>query len=337
MATSTDGYALLKTITLPGGVGGHGDVVTYDADTKTMWVAQSPDNNVVVIDTATNTIKATIPNIGNGNSIALTSQYAFVSDVTNNSIDVIDKFSFKVVATLPQTDTTPDSVVYIPSTNEIAIASDDNNTETFISATAPFTQKAVLTLQPNPSGPGPDLATYVASKDLLYQPDDKQIDVINPHTHAIVATWDVLSSGNVNVKPLVYDPVTNDFIVGTTNKQLLVVNGDSGQVINTIAVPGSVDEASIDVNGRQAYFGDKSGVADIVNLDTQKLVGGLPADKNMHTLSVDPMTTDVYVYEDNRNTIDVFAPDPARASEFGTIGHDLNRSRVRCMACTRGS
>lgn len=56
MATSTDGYTLLKTINLPGTVGGHGDIVAYDADTHSMWVAQSPDNNVVVIDTATNSV-----------------------------------------------------------------------------------------------------------------------------------------------------------------------------------------------------------------------------------------------------------------------------------------
>src|SRR4051794_26556349 len=128
MATTlTDGYALLSTITLPGSLGGHGDWVTYDADTKTIWLAQSPDNNVVVIDATTNTIKAVIPNIGNANGIALTPQYAFVADVTNNTTDVIDKRTFQVVAMIPQTGTTPDSVTYISSTNQVAVASDDNN------------------------------------------------------------------------------------------------------------------------------------------------------------------------------------------------------------------
>src|SRR6195952_5851329 len=183
MATSTDGYALLKTINLPGTVGGHGDIVAYDADTKTVWLAQSPDNNVVVIDTTTNTIKATIPNIGNANGIALSPQYAFVADVTNNTTDVIDKHTFQVVAQVHQTGTTPDGVIYIPSTNQVAVASDDANVLDFINASGSFTQTASVQLQPNPAVTGPDVPLYVAQKDLIYQPVDQQVDVINPHTH----------------------------------------------------------------------------------------------------------------------------------------------------------
>jgi VCBS repeat-containing protein len=305
MPASTDNYSLLTTINLPGDIGGHGDWVTYDADTATIWIAQSPDNNVVVIDAKTNTIKAVIPNIGNANGIALTPQYAFVADVTNNTVDVIDKRTFAVVGQVHQTGTTPDSVVYVPSTNQVLVASDDNNVEDFINATAPFTQTRSLTLQPNPSIAGPDFAVYVPEKDLVYQPVDNVVDVIDPHTGTIVKTWTLLSSGSV--KPMVYDPKTNRFIVGTTNNQLLVVDADSGSVLKTIAISGSVDEGSIDVAGRRAFFGDKAGVADIVNLDSEQLVGGLPAEKNMHTLAVDPTTHEVYVYENNRNTVDVYA------------------------------
>jgi YVTN family beta-propeller protein len=308
MAASTLGYSLQTTISLPGGVGGHGDWVAYDPDTKTVWLAQSPDNNVVVIDTTTNTIKATIPNIGNGNGLAFSSQYAFVADVTNNQTDVIDKRTFQVVARVAQTGTTPDSVSYISSTNQVAVASDDKNVEDFLNATAPFAQTSSLQLTPNPAVTGPDVSLYVPSKDLLYQPVDKQMDVINPHTGAIVATWNLVTTGSV--KPAVYDPVTNHFLVGTTNNQMLVVDGNNGTVLSTIAIPGSVDETAIDVSARLAYVGDKSGVVDLINLDTNQLAGQLPAEVNMHTLTVDPTTHDVYVYENGRNTVDVYAPTP---------------------------
>ncbi|WP_336489443.1 hypothetical protein [Methylobacterium nigriterrae] len=314
MATSTDGYALLKTINLPGTVGGHGDIVAFDADTKTVWLAQSPDNNVVVIDTTTNTVKATIPNIGNANGIALTPQYAFVADVTNNTTDVIDKHTFQVVAQIHQTGTTPDGVIYIPSTNQVAVASDDANVLDFINASGPFTQTASIQLQPNPAVSGPDVPLYVPQKDLIYQPDDQQMDVINPHTGAIVNTFNLVSTGTV--KPAVYDPVTNHLLVGTTNNQLLVVNPDTGAILQTIAIPGSVDQGTIDVSARLAFFGDKAGTADIVNLDTNQLVGGLPAEKNMHTLDVDPTTHDVYVYENNRNTVDVYGPQSQLHTEY---------------------
>ena len=162
-----------------------------------------------------------------------------------------------------QTGTTPDGVIYIPSTNQVAVASDDSNVLDFINATGGFAETASVQLQPNPSVSGPDVPLYVAQKDLIYQPVDQQIDVINPHTGQIVNTFSLLTTGNV--KPMVYDPVTNHLLVGTTNNQLLVVDADKGTILKTIAVPGGVDQGTIDVSARLAFFGDKAGFADVVN------------------------------------------------------------------------
>src|SRR5713101_8470324 len=69
-------YRLLVTIDLPGDKGGHGDWVTFDPDTDTVWLAQSPDHNVVVIDARTNTVKSVISGISDGNVVALTQKCA---------------------------------------------------------------------------------------------------------------------------------------------------------------------------------------------------------------------------------------------------------------------
>ena len=82
--------------------------------------------------------------------------------------------------------------------------------------------------------------------------------------------------------------------------------GGIGSVIGTIAVPGSTDEAAIDVTDRLAFFGDKAGEVDVVDLNTMQLVGALPAEPNMHTLAVDPSTHELYVYENNGNVVDVW-------------------------------
>ena len=273
MADPTDGYSKIDTIDLPGTVGGHGDIVAYDSDTKTVWLSQSPDNNVVVIDTKTNTVEATIPDIGNANGIDFSPKYAFVADVTNDTLDVL-------------AGTTPDGVAYIPSTKQVTVASDDANTLTFINAKAPFTQTSTTQLQPNPSAPGPDVQLYVPQTDRIYQPDNQQIDVINPHTGAITKTFPVLTSGVV--KPPVYDPVTNDLIVGTTNNELLVVNATKGTVLSTIPITGSVDEGVVDAATRTAFFAGSVGNVYAVNLDTDKLVGTIPTEAGTHSLTVDP-------------------------------------------------
>lgn len=108
-----------------------------------------------------------------------------------------------------------------------------------------------------------------------------------------------------------YDPKINQFIFSTTNSQLEVVSGNDsgsiGNVVGTIALAGSTDEGAIDVKARLAFFGSGSaGQVDVVNLNTMKLVATLPAENGMHTLSVDPQTHQLFVYEDDGNVVDVW-------------------------------
>ncbi len=305
-STSTDGYKLLTTISLPGTVGGHGDIVTYDPTTDLVWLSQSPDHNVVAIDAATNTVRGVIPGLNNPNGIALTPQDAFLSDAGNNVDVIVDKNTFEQVGSVVATGAEPDGTTYVPSTGQVYVASDTANVEDALNTTAPFAQTASFALPPDPSPDGPDVSLYVPSTDLLYQPDQGQIDVIDPHTNAIVNQFPLLASGDT--KPPVYDPVTNHLLVGTTNNQMLVVNATTGQLVSTIAISGSVDETTIDVGARLAFVGDKAGVVDVINLDTSTLAGDLPAEPGVHTLAVNPNDHDVYVYENNSNKVDVYGP-----------------------------
>src|ERR1700726_678391 len=101
-------YQLVKTIDLPGTVGGHGDWVAYDPQTEAIWLAQAPDHNVVVIDANKLTVKATIPGIDVGNGIDFNDTYAFVTDATPNKLVVIDKKTFNKVASVDTGGKTPD-------------------------------------------------------------------------------------------------------------------------------------------------------------------------------------------------------------------------------------
>lgn len=298
-------YALLKTIDLPGDKGGHGDWTTFDPDTRTVWLSQSPDHNVVVIDAATNTIKAVIPDIKDGNGIALSPQFAFLSDNGSNVTIVVDKRTFKRVATLTPVGKGPNGTNVVPSTGNVYISSDSNDMTVF-QATAPFAQVATFKLQPNPAKDGPDVALYVPSKDRLYQPDDNMIAVIDPHTNKVLAVWDPGIKGQA--KPIVYDAKTNHFVLGTTDLKMLVLDADSGKVLASIPVKGKVDETVIDEGLRRAYVGDKAGVIEVIDLDTNAVVGALPSEQNVHTLAVDPTSHAVYVYRNESNKVDVFAP-----------------------------
>lgn len=142
------------------------------------------------------------------------------------------------------------------------------------------------------------------AKDRLYQPDERQVDVIDPHTNTVVAVWQPAITGPG--KPLVFGAKTNQFLLGTTDRRMLVLDGDTGRVPTAIAVQGPVDETAIGEGLRGSYVGDNAGVIEVIDLDANRVVETLPSEKNVHTLTVDPVSQAVYVYRNESNKVDVF-------------------------------
>jgi DNA-binding beta-propeller fold protein YncE len=178
------------------------------------------------------------------------------------------------------------------------------------SAKPPFKMLAHYRLQPDPAKDGPDVGLYVRSKDRLYQSVDNVVDVIDPNTDKVLAAWKPGIQGGA--KPIVYDHKTNHFILGSTDKKMLVLDGKDGSVIAEIPVQGAVDETVIDEAARRAYVGDKAGMIEVIDLDQNKIVDTIPSEKNVHTLAVDTKTHRVFVYRNESNKVDVFEFAPAR-------------------------
>src|SRR5690349_17334340 len=136
-AAAAGNYVLVKTIDLPGDKGGHGDWTIYDPDTATVWLSQSPDQAVVVIDTDRNDVKGIIPDIAEPTGIGLTPKYAFIADHESGTVIVVDKKSLKKVATLTPEGKGPDGVNFAVKENHVIVTSDSNDATVF-KVEAPF-------------------------------------------------------------------------------------------------------------------------------------------------------------------------------------------------------
>ncbi len=295
-------YKLVKTINLPGAKGGHGDWTIYDPATNTVWLSQSPDHAVVVIDAKTNKVAHVIHGIANANGIAFAGPYTFVADNASDGVVVIK--NDKKIATL-HAGKGPDAINYLTKENKIYVSSGDNQATEF-DAKPPFKKTASFTLKPNPAKDGPDISAYVAQTDQILQPDDNVIDVINAKTNKIEAVW---SPGiKTTAKAVAYDSKTGHVILGTSDKTELILDGKTGNVIATIPVKGAVDATVVDPGARRAFVADKAGLVEVIDLDTNKLVATIPSEKKMHTLGVDTRNHRVYVYRNVSNKVDVYAP-----------------------------
>ncbi len=135
---------------------------------------------------------------------------------------------------------------------------------------------------------------------------DNVVDVIAPDTDKIVAVYKPDIHGSS--KPMVYDGKTDHFILGTTDRKMLVLDAKDGNMIASIPVQGAVDETVIDERARRAFVADRAGVVEVIDLDRNKVVATIPTEKNTHTLAVDPKTHRLFVYLNEGNKVAAFAP-----------------------------
>jgi hypothetical protein len=300
----TSQYTLVKTIDLPGAKGGHGDWVAYDKDTNAVWLSQSPDHNVVVIDAKTMTVKKTLSGVDSGNGIDFDAHHAYVTDATSGKLMIYDKRNFKLLSTVDSGGKTPDGVNVDTKSGNIMLANDDSNNEAVFEAKAPYKLKTSFKLKPEDDKDGPDVALYVASTDRLYQPVGSRIDVVNPNTNEIEAVWDFGLKGPA--KGGVYDSKTNHLIFGTGDKKMIVVDPTTGKLVTTISVAGAVDQTAIDTAKRRAFIGDKTGDLEVIDLDSNQVVDHIHTEPKVHTLAVDTTTHRVYVYLNQSNKVGVY-------------------------------
>ncbi|WP_206954479.1 YncE family protein [Trinickia acidisoli] len=304
-ASTATHYKLVKTIDLPG-KGGHGDWVVFDPATREIWLAQSPDHDVVVLDADTLGVKATIAGIEDGNGIALNDKFAFVADAANNKLVVIDKRTDKQVAAVDTAGKGPDGVALDTRNGRVYVANDDSDTETVFMDQPPFTKVAQIALTPQPAKHGPDVNLYEQALGRIYQPVDNVIDVIDPDTQKVVDVWNFHLKKDA--KPMVYDSQGKHLIIGSRDEKVLIVDAD-GKLVATVPFEGgNIDQTAIDVAARRIFLGDKSGDVDVIDLDTRQVVDHLHTEKNVHTLAVDPRTHRIFVYLNESNKVDVFEP-----------------------------
>jgi YVTN family beta-propeller protein len=298
-----------KTIKLPG-VGGHGDVVVADPTAHRVYVAQSPDNNVVVINTKTQSVEAVIGNVPSANGIAYSRDYLFVAEASTNQIAVISKQTWKVIAKVDAGGKTPDAIYYDSRDHTVFVANDDSNNMESFSATAPFKVLGSIPLQPSNPKTGPDLGTYVRETNTIYQADDNNVLVIDAATRKIKKVFSLPLPAGAVAKDMFYDHERDVLWVGTSAAEILAINPTTGSVLAKVATASGMDQISGDERRRLLYIGEtKAGVMGVVDLDTFTSLANVKTESGTHTLDALPHTDLVYVYRNVSNVVDVVKVD----------------------------
>lgn len=302
-------YNLVTKISLPG-KGGHGDWVTYDPDTNSVYVSLH-ESGVAVIDADANKVVADVEPIKGPNGIAYDSGYLYVAAADTNELVVVSKGDWKVVGRVTTKGTGPDGV-WVPTLGTVLVSSDDKNWVEVYSAGASPRLLATIPLLPANFQNGPDVGVYVPAKGILYMPVDALVEAVNVKTGKIGAMVDthLPLTQNGGTKNMIYDPARNSLWVGTTAGKALILDADTLEIRGSVPSHGGIDEVSFDPGLRLVYTFESSAKGfDVFNADTRLPVGYINTGSgNTHTGDVNPKTHNVYVYEGDANVVAVYSP-----------------------------
>jgi YVTN family beta-propeller protein len=294
-----------KTISLPG-VGGHGDVVVTDPAAHSVYIAQSPDNNLVVLDTATNTVRTVVTGIPSANGIAFDDSHVFVAEAPANAVAVIAKSTWQVVATVPSGGKTPDALYADPVDGAIIVANDDSNNMEEFAASAPFAVRKTLALRPSPAKTGPDLGTYSATDDRVYQSDDNDVLVIDAKTLTIQRVVALPLAAGTAAKDMYYDQARHLLWIATSGPQALALDPATDAVVATVKTASGADQVAADRDRGLLFLGEgKAGVLGVIDLASHRNIADIKIEPDFHTQDHLPSSDLVYAYLNTSNTIAV--------------------------------
>lgn len=309
-------FQKVATIELPG-MKGHGDIATFDPSDQMLYVAM-PNDGLCVVDTRTNTVVKYIENVPspNGSDWDANNVYVASGDGAGagkiNDIIVISKETWKEIGRVQTQGTSPDWIGIDRQAGLIYVDSDDNNwMEVYTTGEKPKL-KAKWDLFPTTAKTGPDVAALVPSRHTIYQSDDFYVLKVDTSTGAVVAKVDteVKLTKKGGTKGEVYDAKHNRLWVGTTSKEILVLDADTLATIAKLPQVGGADVVALDPGLGLVYsFEGGANGFDVYDANTMKPVTFIKTGVgNTHTGDIDPETHLVYAFEGDGGVIGVYKP-----------------------------
>ena len=315
-------FQKVATITLPGGKG-HGDIATFDPSSQLLYLSM-PGDGVMVVDTRDNSIVKYIQNVPSPNGIDWDANHVYVAAADGlgpgnsppagkvNDVIVISKETWKEVGRVTTQGTSPDWLAVDRPAGLLYVDSDDNNwMEVYTTGDKPKL-KAKWPLFPEDAKTGPDVAALVPAKHVIYQSDDSWVLKVSTVNGAIEGKVDtgVKLTKKGGTKGEIYDAKNNRLWVGTTSKEMLVLNPETLAIIAKLPQAGGADVVAFDPGLGLVYaFEASSKGFDVYDANSMRHVTFIKTDVgNTHTGDVDPATHLVYAYEGDDGLVGVYRP-----------------------------
>ncbi len=288
-AVSADGYKLVKTIPVPGD--GGWDYCIVDGAGRRVYVSHG--NQVDVIDADSNTVAGTIAGLKGVHGIAVAADLGrgFISNGRGNNVNIFDLKTLKPIGDPVATGKNPDCILYDPSSKRVFAFNGRDGTATVIDAAD---GKVLGTIE---LGGKPEFAAADGAGAVFVNLEDKStVAKIDAQKMTVSERWP-LDPGE-GPSAMAIDAKSHRLFIGCHNKMMVVVNAETGKVVDHQPIGQGVDAGTFDPETGLVYFSCGDGTVTVIHEDgpdKYTVVETVKTKERSRTMALDPKTHDIFL------------------------------------------
>lgn len=300
-------YHLLKSVplgTAPGG-GEYFDYLTADSEARRIYVSHGTE--VVVVDADSGAKVGTVGGLQRCHGIALVHDLGkgFITDGDGAKVVVFDIATLKVTGEI-KTEKDADSIIYDPASEHIFAFNGDPHSATVID---PASTTIVKRLD---MGGGPEFAVSDGKGMIFNNLEDKnEVAAIDAKSLTIKARWPVAPAGGPTAIAMDREH-RRLFSAGREPAMLVMMDADTGKVLQSEKISGGVDAAIFDPETSNVFISTRDGMIHIFHEDTPGKLSAVETVKTefgAKTMALDTKTHNLYV-----STAEFAAPEAGKAN-----------------------
>jgi YVTN family beta-propeller protein len=288
-ALGNDAYHFLSEIPI-GGEGGW-DILTIDSAASRLYLSHA--TKVVVVDLRKNAVAGEIADTpGVHGFVAVPEvQRGFSSNGKESKSSVVDLTTLKTTSKI-NTGSNPDAVVYEPRHGEVYVFNHTGNSVTVINSKTATVSATI------PLGGTPEFAAADEKAGRVYCniEDKNEVAVIDADKHEVVAHW-LLSPGE-GPSGIALDSAHHRLFSGCHNKMMVMLDTESGKVVDTVPIGAGVDGCAFDDASQLAFASCGAGTTTIareVAPGKLTVIQTLNTERGARTMALDPKTHRIYL------------------------------------------
>jgi YVTN family beta-propeller protein len=258
LGQSTSGYHLTGKIAI-GGEGGW-DCLTFDSQLHRLFISHG--TKVIVVNTDSDKVVGEIPKTEGVHDIAIANQFdrAFVSNGRTSTVSMIDLKTLELIDTIP-VGKNPDAILYDEFSRRVFVFNGRSNDATILDAEK---GTVVSTL---PLGGKPELPAADGKGRIFVNIEDKnEIVAIDAKEMKILSRWPIKPGEEPT--GLAIDVEHNRLFSVCSNKLMIVVDAENGNVITSLPIGDRVDGCAFDPGAGLVFSSNGDGTVSVIREDT---------------------------------------------------------------------